>query len=253
MTPDVSIDREEQIAFFDSMLAGETKEQILLINAESGWGKSSLLREFAKRRPLTIAFGSFDFRVGGTSLAELFSRLCDKLGGEKNFPKFRGQLHNIIHTSLNITGNQMEGQNQINIYLKGRDEQERQIKLSTLTEAFFDDLRAFDKALLIFDTYEKGDEIIQKWLADAFLPRAYYSPNLYTVIGGQKIPEPTIEWDCKNFSLTGIPYEHWHQYAQSIGVTVTIDFMIGCHSMCNGMPLTMKQHIDRLALQRQTT
>ena len=157
----LSIDRENEIALFDSMLAGETEKRILLVQAESGWGKSFLLREFARRRQQPIAFGDLDFKGGGTSLAELFSRLCDKLGGDKKFPKFQTQMHDITHSSLKVAGNPMIGQNQINIYLGSRDEQERQIKLSALTDAFFADLRAFDKALLIFDTYEKSDESIR--------------------------------------------------------------------------------------------
>jgi hypothetical protein len=190
-------------------------------------------------------FANLDFKVGTTNLAELLSRLCDKLGGWKRFPKVQNALHDIAHPSLmNISSNLMGGQSRIEAYLGERDEQERQAKLSTLTDAFFVDLRALGKTLIIFDTFEKSDELVKKWLTDAFLPRAFQSPNLYIIIGGQSVPEKTLEWDCEHIPLAGIAHEHWHQYAHSVGVTVEIEHIRICCNFCKGNPYQMKSYID---------
>ncbi len=244
MTHQSPVDREKEIARFDLMLAGKTEERILLVEAPSNWGKSILLREFGHRRPSDMYFANIDFKVGTTSLAELLSRLCDKLGGWKHFPNLRAELHSIVHPSLNVARNMMVGQNQIEVYLGGRDEQERQVRLSTLTDAFFTDLRSLGKTLIILDTFERSDEVIQKWLTDAFLPRAFHSPKLYIVVGGQRIPERTIEWDCEYIPLDGITHEHWHRYAQSIGVIVEIEYLRICCDFCKGNPYQMKSYID---------
>jgi len=251
MTHPATIDRDEELALFDSMLAGKTEERILLIQAESGWGKSELLRAFAHRCPTGIRFAEIDFKGGGTSLAELFSRLCDKLGGWDRFPKLKTELQSIVHPSINVASNLIVGQNQIEMYLGGRDEQERQARLSTLTDSFFADLRTLGKSLLIFDTFEKSDDVIQKWLADSFLSRAQNSPNLFIVVGGRRVPVETLEWEYLHIPLSGISYEHWHRYAENIGVIDTLDFIRGCCSLCRGHPLKMKTHIDGLARQRQ--
>jgi hypothetical protein len=252
MTRHVTVDREKEISLFDNMLKGNLEERILLVEAKSGWGKSVLLREFARRCPRNILLADLDFKGGGTTFAEIFSRSCDKLGGLKRFPNLSRQLQSTAHPSINMSSNIILGKNQIDIYLGDNDENQQQARLTTLTDAFFADLRSFRKMLMIMDSFEKADENIKKWLSNAFLSRAHYSANLYLVIAGQQVPEQTLEWECEHVSLEGIAHEHWYRYARSIGVMVPADFIKGCCSICNGQPMMMKSHIDTLAIQRRT-
>jgi AAA+ ATPase superfamily predicted ATPase len=250
MTHIQPIDRETEIVFFDDMLAGKTEDRILLVEAGSGWGKSVLLREFTKRLPKGFVYADIDFKSRGVSLAELLSRLCDKLGW-KHFSALRKELQSFVRPSVNVGKNTMFGQNQIEVYLNSKDEQERQARLSALTDTFFTDLRSIGKTVLIFDTFEKADEIIRNWLTGAFLSRVQNSPNLFVVIGGRRVPEQTLEWECSHIPLKGISHEHWFRYAESMGVLISVDFVMGCCSLCNGHPLRMKSHIDSLVLQRR--
>jgi len=112
MTSAKPIDREAEFALFDSMLKEEIEERILLIEAGSGWGKSILLREFARRRPQNCKFAKIDFKIRGISLAELLSRLCDKLEW-KHFSTLRSELQSITRPSLSVGRNTLIGQNQI--------------------------------------------------------------------------------------------------------------------------------------------
>lgn len=252
MTRAVSVDREHEIALFHKMVQDKTQEKILVIVAKSSYGKSTLLREYIRHRPEHFHFADIDFKVGSTTLPELFSRLCDKLGQKKHFPKFYDELSNVSHQS-NIASNLMLGRNQIEIetYLIGRDEQERQQKIAILTETFFDDLRTLGKTLIVLDTFEKADESLKKWMADSFLPRIHRSKDLYMVIGGQQTPEQTLEWECEHIELRGISHEHWHKYAESIGVKEPMEFFRGYCLACEGNPYQIKTLIDGLAAKGQ--
>ena len=91
MTRVANVDRDNEIALFEAMLAGKTSERILVVCAESGWGKSILLREFERRCLANIPhFAKLDFK-SCTSLAETLSHLCDSLGWS-NFPHFRADV-----------------------------------------------------------------------------------------------------------------------------------------------------------------
>ncbi len=92
MTRQTPIDREEELQVFKEMLSGKTEEHIFLIEAQSGMGKTVLLGEFGVCKPKKIAFAKIDFKGGNTSIAELFSRLRDKLGGESKFPNLGKEL-----------------------------------------------------------------------------------------------------------------------------------------------------------------
>lgn len=244
MTHTSAIDREKEILLYDSMLAGKIEERILFVQAESGWGKSILLDEFNRRKPKKFLFAKIDFKGGGTSTSELFSRMRDKLGGWDRFPNLKLELQSILHPAANVASNLLVGKNQIEVYLGGRDEQENQIRLAALTDSLFSDLRTFGKTLLMFDTYEQSDESIKKWITNSFLSRVQYSPNLFVVLAGQQVPEENLEWDCQRIPLAGIPHEHWHRYAQSINVTIHVEYIRGVCDYCHGHPLKMKNYID---------
>lgn len=249
MTRQSPVDRESEFALFDSMLAGKTEERILFVEAPSGMGKTILLDGFGRRKPKKILFAKIDFRSGSTSIAEFFSRLRDKLGGPKKFSNLGKQLNQILHPSVSISKNLMIGKNQIEAYLSGRDEQEREIRLSALTDAIFEDIRSLGTLLLIFDTYEKSDDSIKKWISDSFLPRVQNSPNVFVVIGGQSVPEDNLEWEHQPIKLTGITHEYWHRYAESKGVTIHTEYIRGCCDICEGHPLKMKSYIDGFLVQ----
>lgn len=246
MTRSITIDREPELALFDSVIAGTADDRILLIEAASGVGKTALIREFDHRHPKNIRFAKIDFKGSSTSLADMLSRLCDTLGWD-HFPTLTAEVKSITTPSVNVSSNMMLGQNQIEVYLSGRDEQEREMRRTVLTDSFFADLRKLGKTILIFDTFEQCDDVIAKWIAGAFLSRAHRSPHLAVIVAGQRVPEQTIEWECHHHKLKGISHEYWHQYAQSIGATVTLEFIKGCCSLCNGHPMTMKTHIDGMA------
>jgi len=249
MAREIPLDREDELLAFNTMLSGKTDERILLVEAQSGMGKTILLGEFEHSKPKRIAFAKIDFKGGGTSIAELFSRLRDKLGGKAKFPNLGNELKGILNPSIDISSNLMLGKNQIEAYLNGQDEQERQVRLAALTDAFFTDIRALGKLLLIFDTFEKSDESVKKWLSDSFLSRIQNSPNIFVVIGGQEVPEDNFEWDCIRRPLEGIPPEHWNKYVKSRGMKVHDEYIRACCKIFGGHPLNVKTHLDGFGVE----
>jgi hypothetical protein len=244
MAREIQVDREEELDIFNNMLSGKTEERILLIEAKSGMGKTILLGEYGRNKPKTIGFAKIDFKGGGTSVAELFYRLRDKLGGGTNFPHLGKELKGVLNPSIDIGRNLIVGKNQIDTYLSGPDEQEREMRLSALTDAFFADMRAFGKLLLMFDTYEKCDPSVKKWISDSFLSRVQTSPNIFVVIAGQEVPEENLEWDCIGMKLKGITHSYWHEYAKSRGMTIHLEYIRACCDIYEGHPLKMKNYLD---------
>jgi len=249
MAREIPVDREEELEIFKTMLSGKNEERILLIEAQSGMGKTILLGEFDHSKPKRIAFAKIDFKGGGTSIAELFYRLRDKLGREIKFPNLDKELKGILNPTIDIKSNMMLGKNQIDAYLSSRDDQEREMRLSALTDALFKDLRNLGKVLIIFDTFEKSDGSIKKWLADSFLSRVQNSPNTFVVIGGQEVPEDNLEWDCIRRPLKGIPHNHWQKYAESQGIIIHIEYVRACCDIYSGHPLKIKNYLDGYSLR----
>jgi hypothetical protein len=244
MAREIPVDREEELEIFKTMLSGKTEERILLIEAQSGMGKTILLGEFSHRKPKRIDFAKIDFKGGGTSIAELFYRLRDKLGRDDKFPNLDKELKGVLNPSIDIKSNLMVGKNHIEAYLNDRDEQEREMLLSALTEALFVDLRALEKLLIIFDTFEKSEDSVRKWVTDSFLSRIQNSPNVFVVIGGQEVPEENFEWDCIKRKLEGIPPEHWTKYAKNKGMIYHDEYIRACCKIYGGHPLNIKTHLD---------
>jgi len=245
------VDREPELNLFDQMLAGNTDEHILLISATSGWGKSELLREFTRRCSKKLRFATLDFKPGGIGLAELLSCLCDSLNWA-NFPILIAAVNNIAQpVSVTVSNNLLIGQNQIEVALSGSDEQTREARRAALTTAFFSDLRALGQVLLIFDTFEKCDESVKAWLGGTFLHHVHHSPNLIVVVAGQKVPEESIDWECQHIPLGGIAAEHWHQHANTLGVTISMEFVQGLCFTCNGHPVKMANYLASLSGQRR--
>jgi len=248
MTRGTNVDRENEIARYESMLAGKIPERILLMCAESGWGKSILLREFERRRPADIHhFAKLDFK-SCAGLAEMLSHLCDSLGWER-FPHFQNAVRAIVQPmQVNVSQNLMIGQNQIEVALGGPDQQTSEARRSDLTNAFFADLRALGRVLLLLDTFEKGDETVQAWLAGSFLPRAQRSPELFIVLAGQRVPEQSFDWDCCDLPLGPIAPEHWLIYAQSLGIPgLTLELIQNCWNTYRGHTITIANALQAFA------
>ena len=237
------------------MLSGGISDRILLIHADGGMGKSHLLREFVQECQNKIIHVAMDFKSGGISIPELLSRLCDAIGWEHfdNLSTLIQQFN--TGTTINISENILLGQNKIAIEqaLNAPDEETREKQRVAITDALFHDLRAFPKAVLIFDTFNDCDPVVAKWISGAFLTRACHAKNIIVVIAGRIIPEPALDWHgiCHELVLHGIESKHFEEYAKSKGIKVHPERIRGICDAFNGRPLPILNQLEAYNLQER--
>lgn len=236
------IDREIELNLLQQIATGEIQYRLLLIKADSGMGKSELLREFYVNRPDIAIYAVVDFKNGGINQTNFIHKICKSLGWQ-NFPKLESILNSSKPSSINFSDNTLIGQNRIEILLENLDKQDQEAYLTKITKAFFDDISALSRVVFIIDTYEKADINVQEWLTNIFLHYALSLPNLVFIVSGQLVPEPTIDWtDIHHIvELGGIEAVHWYNYAQSVGISVNLKWIEGCCYAIQGHPLQMAQ------------
>ncbi|MFM7602071.1 MAG: hypothetical protein ACKO7R_12875 [Pseudanabaena sp.] len=127
--------RTREVEFFKKMLRGEIAQRILLIQAASGMGKTSLLTEFASLCPVyaeAAILVKIDLKSAQTGIAYIFSRMQKRLGEEK-FINFNRALNNFLSGGVEVSDNQIEGtENQIQVILNAESEEARNFRLSKL-------------------------------------------------------------------------------------------------------------------------
>jgi hypothetical protein len=241
--------REAELALFDQMLAGQTRERILLLEAEGGLGKTTLLNEFARRCPAHVPCAPLDLKGSTTGLHEVFYRLCDALGWE-HFPAFADQVEGLGRVT--VDGNVVIGWgNKIEAALRSPDEGDRAARRAELTRAFFDDLRTMKRRLLfIFDTFEKAPPELGEWLSGDFLAYAHHTPDLIVVVAGRQAPEESIEWgdSCIRRLVRVRDPEPWRIYAERIGAVLpSPEWIRAFCDLLDGHPLEIAKALARYA------
>jgi hypothetical protein len=138
------------------LLAGRSRERILLFEASSGLGKSELIRQaaaYATKVGLPLAL--VDFKGGTLKIEEVLGQLDLELGNR--LPNFS-----------------REGANKTHLLRK--------------------DLRALrEPVLLILDTWEDavGNKAVEGWLNQQLLPEVETSLGIAVIVAGQKVPDLT--------------------------------------------------------------
>ena len=214
--------RTREVEFFKKMLRGEIAQRILLIQAASGMGKTSLLAEFAALCPVhaeaAIAV-KIDLKSAQTGIAYIFAKLQGRLG-EDCFVRFNGALDRFLSSGVEISDNQIEGtENQIQVVLNAENEDARNFRLSQLQKAFFRDLQALKQPIvMILDTFNLAPASLADWIEGGFLAEVADAKNVRVVVAGQSVPKPTIEWEdlAETHCLDEImDIEAWYSFTQA--------------------------------------
>ncbi len=246
--------RTREVEFFKKMLRGEISQRILLIQAASGMGKTSLLTEFAALCPIhaeAAILVKIDLKSAQTGIAYIFSKLQSRLG-EDNFTRFNGALSRFLSSGVEVSGNQIEGtENQIQVVLNTESDDIRNFRLSQLQRAFFQDFQAIKKPIvMILDTYNAAPVTLADWIEGGFLAEVVDAKNIRVVIAGQSVPKPTIEWE--DLAATHPLYkiddaDAWHSFskAQNWGFgKESIELFV---RYLNGQPSQILQALESLA------
>jgi len=180
--PDIADRNKNEWPAVVDLLAGNSRERILLFEGGSGVGKSKMVRQSAEyARKLGISVGVIDFKGGTLKTDDVLDQIDLDLG--THLPHFS---------------------------------QEKPRKSYTLRK----DLRALRQpALLIFDSYEDAAENkdIVDWLNVQLLGDLESAPAVTVIIAGQKTPERVnTNWRelALHFSFTPITeLVHWKEWA----------------------------------------
>lgn len=153
--PDIADRTQNEWPAIVDLLAGRSRDRILLFQGGSGLGKSELLRQAAKytKEKLGIPVVFVNFKGGGFDV-----------------PGVLGQFD--LDLNAQLPNFSREGANKTHLLRK--------------------DLRALrSPALLIFDTYEDvvGNQGVADWLNQQLLTEVETSLSLAVIIAGQRVPD----------------------------------------------------------------
>jgi hypothetical protein len=169
--------RQEWPALID-LLAGRSRERILLYEGGSGLGKSALVRQAAAyARRLGIPVAHVDFQGGGSDIDAILGQIDLDLGA--------GLLPSFCQAG------------------------------ACKTHLLRKDLRALRQPVLaIFDTYEKAaDKPVADWLGQQLLAEVETALGLAVIVAGQRVPAvATAPWRdlARHIPLQPITdAEHW--------------------------------------------
>ena len=236
---------------FEKVITGQVSEQILLIQAPSGFGKSTLLRRFKhecqEKKFLVVPIPLKGADIG---LPFLFDCVFQELG-QKYFPNFTEKLEPMVGRGVNISKNWTFGLQQIEIALNV-DEATRKYHLMELQQSFFLDLSGISgRIVFLIDTFESAPKETQNWIESELLRATMRISNLSVVVAGQNIPDSTnIHWGdfCKCLNLQPIEDdEAWYKFATDIDLPLEREAIKAIARFLKGRPLDITNAFDQLA------
>lgn len=253
----VHVDRVHELKLFQDSLGGRGSAHILLIKAEQGMGKSSLLREFlAQAAPFPRAL--VDLKAGTHTVPRVLAELTtlDVAGFTRFYEQHQQTLtfqfsdNKISRSDLGID---------VHVHPGLTDPDQLELRRQTLTRAFFTDLATTNPEgrprVLIFDTFERASPEVQDWLSGLFLNFARGLRWLVTVIAGREIPEPGVGWDelCIQQTLTRLDRAHVEEWVRRVQLLLSPEETATLYDTSDGIPLDLSIQLGRLLVKRGTS
>jgi hypothetical protein len=253
-------DYEDVRRALETLLQPDCHKRILLIEGKSGTGKTMLLTHLLEELlPRSIPRIVIQLRDSAVTIDEVFYRSGILFGWER-LPNFTSQVANLVGTrTTQIDRNLLVGvDNRISVALHAKGRSAREYRRTTLTEAWFNDLRLFDQMILVvLDSFEQANTEVASWISGPLLARAAGISRLRVVLAGQCIPDSkNIEWGhcCTTHLLTGVGQaKHWMPVVQSMKCQIPLDYhamdwLAGVCDALKGRPADIMQIIESLPL-----
>lgn len=197
------VDREKELALFQAMLEGQREEQILLVEAPAGLGKTLLMLEYGRMaREAGVPCAMVDLRCVGVAAFDVLATVCEEWV-ECPFGQFRRQVEALQRPGAGVTvrGIVQIGRPTIQVAMSDPDEGARRERRRLVTEALMADVREWlggeRRAAILIDTYNP-DEVtpeLERWVEGLLLPYVQRTPGLIAVIAGQGVPGASAMWE----------------------------------------------------------
>jgi hypothetical protein len=257
----VHVDRDEELRLFRSLLRGQDKTHMLLIQAGSGMGKSALMeqlysesvaypRAIVDLRPQAYTpLGVLGEMVSGleTTIANLSWAGRDRVSDFPNFTEARRRYGHAEHTDIqdvrlsDVTQTASSG-------MPREEQAARQI----ITDLFFQDLdvviHRYGKVVLIIDTYEKASIDVKQWLKSIFLNRIRGRSGVIVILAGRAIPGP---WEfATTHQLMPLDLPYVQEYVRRAQLPVSEEEVKVLYEVTAGVPLDFIMSVTKLLLRR---
>lgn len=228
-------------ALFTDLVSSDNEPSILLLQGESGSGKSHLIQHLLKSAPENpSAFLKLQSR--SEAIPALFTMTGMKLGWQR-FPNF-------THTVAVLQ--EQPGQETDPVWQLGMhrhlaevgklgDIDSRLSRYQLLTDAWVADTMQFETPMLLaIDAYEKASSTFDRWFSRDFLYGVANSGRVRVLVGGQKTPELQEGWSfCATLrELKGVAdAEAWLVWAAEAGYQVpSLEYLAGAVVALKGNP-----------------
>lgn len=243
---------------FQAFVHPESSERILIFRGESGSGKTTLVKRCLGALPKSSHCVPIQLRASAVTIAEVFSRSATILG-QGRFSRFGKELEALQGSSeIRVAKNQLIGfNNRITVAMQSEDTIEREYRRSTLTDAWFDDIKASSSQVLIaLDTYEHATMELREWIEGPFLSRVAQVGQIRALVAGQAVPDHNnIEWGgfSSSYSLLGVfRAEEWMpvvtQLSRRIPAADPLSWLKGVCDALGGRPKDIMQVIEGLPI-----
>lgn len=247
--------RTKEVQLFNQIVQGSFAKRILLIEAQSGLGKTWLLARFKHALPTNTLCVQVDLKSAQRGIPYIFSCVRSRLG-EERFSRLNAAVQQYLSSGVEVSDTTMIGKdNQLSVVLSNVDESTRNFRLTELREAFFHDLRKIpQKLVFLFDSYDKAPTELADWLGGEFLGGVVETHKLIVVIAGQRIPQPTIEWmdlhHCCRLEAI-LDREAWYQYSKDSKLPFNQDELKVAIDYFDGNPAEIVKMLETLVRKRQ--
>lgn len=249
MSPSVHVDRREELALFEAIIAGSISHRGLLVTARppsDGMGKTALLKAFRKAvsSSSVTRMGCVDLK-GADSVLQILEEFCVQLDGP--FSRFHALRLQVLrpHITTVIENSRLRA---VSFDIRTGTEpaaDHSAISAGSLTEAFIADLDEYhDCALgqitvIAFDTFEAANASVQRWVGSHLLPRLQSRPWLVLVVAGNEIPDLDLQADdlCELVVLEPLDIESVSEYLQMVGLGDSAETSRFVYAVTNGRPL----------------
>jgi hypothetical protein len=255
------VDRQTELARFTELLdsGANPATSILLVNDESGQGKSSLLKVFNDHCQVGgIPTAHIDLKGGSltpidilrTVLTDLRPLTLNRCSSLLNNP------HSSHSPPIQIRDNTGIGTTDTYIQATSSSIEEQKQWWASGAQALLDDFSEISKSapkrfVLIFDTYEKASPETKDWISNHLLRMA--TPRrvscLCIVLAGKETPSPTSEWEhyYQMLDLEPLQLEHWLDYAKLVRADVASEQIELVYRKYKHQPLKMAEWIWALS------
>ena len=196
----------QQQAFLANFVQSKQEPNILLFQAESGFGKSTLIGHCFYQLPKAQAL-HHKLKGEADSVATFFTNLGTRYGWQ-NLPTFTGTLATLLEQPAKASDPLWQAGIHRHLRLVGklRDLQSRLSRYQLKSDAWFADMQQEKPFLLAVDGNEKASPLFDLWFSEDFLLGVAHSQAIKVIVGGQTMPTRQEGWSFSvvREKLTGV-------------------------------------------------